>query len=235
MISKFIEKIIQNLKSEPNYKIDKKISTTLIFQITMHRGFSYIRGLFYEVLKGKKCNNLFLGKHVKILQPQLVKFGKSVIIEDYVVIDSLSQNGVIIGDNVTIAKFSTMQCTGIIKNLGVGLKIGDNSAIGAYSFLGAQGQILIGKNVIIGPRVSIFSENHKFNDIQTPIRLQNTTRKGVTIEDDCWIGSGSIILDGVNIGHGCVIAAGSVVTKSISSYSVAAGVPARVIKRRNKL
>ena len=52
------------------------------------------------------------------------------------------------------------------------------------------------------------------------------------VEDDCWIGAGAMILDGVRIGRGCVIAAGAVVTRDMPAYSVVAGVPARVIKSR---
>lgn len=67
------------------------------------------------------------------------------------------------GNNVTIAKFTSIQCTGVIHELGTGVTIGDNSAVGAYSFLGGQGGITIGNNVIMGPKVNIFSENHGFN------------------------------------------------------------------------
>ncbi len=65
------------------------------------------------------------------------------------------------------------------------------------------------------------------------IRLQGESRKGITIGSDVWIGAGAIILDNVKIGDGCVIGAGAVVTKSVPSYSVAVGVPAKVIKKRD--
>ncbi|HMN28579.1 MAG TPA: hypothetical protein PKE45_10540, partial [Caldilineaceae bacterium] len=98
---------------------------------------------------------LLIGANVRVKFPQLLSVGRSTILEDGVIIDALSEQGVRLGDNVTIAKFATIQCTGVIRNLGVGLTIGDNSAVGAYSFLGAQGGILIGKNVIMGPKVSL--------------------------------------------------------------------------------
>ena len=70
--------------------------------------------------------------------------------------------------------------------------------------------------------------------MDTLIRQQPSSRKGIEIGSNCWIGAKAVILDGVKIGNGCIIAAGAVVTKSIPDNSVAAGVPAKVIKVRSK-
>lgn len=193
-----------------------------------------MRGFWHKLWLEKSQGILFAGSGVVLRHAYLISMGRSVIMEEQVTIDALSEQGVIIGNNVTIAKYATIQCTGVIRNLGVGIKIGDNSAIGAYSFLGAQGGITIGANVIMGPKVSFHAENHCFSSLDTPIRLQGEERKGITIEDDCWIGAGSIILDGVHIGRGCVIAAGSVVTKNIPAHTICGGVPARAINTRKK-
>jgi len=73
-----------------------------------------------------------------------------------------------------------------------------------------------------------------FLRIDIPIRLQGVTRQGIVIEDDCWIGAKVTFLDGAHVGRGCVIAAGAVVRGEIPAYSIAAGVPARVIKSRKE-
>lgn len=224
--------LIQRLKRDPTYQLDPNLSLRAMWAIFAYRGPAYLRGKWYQLSLHRCGGNLFAGSHLSLRSRHLISVGRSVILEDYVAIDALSQRGVQLGDNVTIARGVTIQCTGVIRNLGVGLEIGNNSAVGAFSFLGAQGGITIGNNVIIGPKAKFHSENHQFESREQPIRLQGETRKGIVVQDDCWIGSASILVDGVTIGEGSVVGAGSVVTKSVPPYSVIAGVPARIIKTR---
>ena len=97
------------------------------------------------------------------------------------------------------------------------------------------GGVEIGKYVQVGPNTVIHSANHNFDDIDLPICKQGHTPKKVKIEDDVWIAAGCIILPGVTIGKGAVIAAGAVVTKDVEPYSVVAGAPAKKIKDRRGL
>jgi acetyltransferase-like isoleucine patch superfamily enzyme len=234
MIHQFVEKTIQSLKQDSSYQLDPALTGRALFQVASYRGLALLKGGWRRLWLRESKGALLVGKDVILRNPQMFSVGHSVIIEDNVTIDALSKEGVILGDNVTIAKFTTIQCTGVIRALGKGLKIGNNSAVGAYSFLGAQGGITIGNDVIMGPRVSFHAENHIYEDTAVPIRLQGETRRGIVVEDDCWIGAGSIILDGVHIGMGSVVAAGSVVTKDVPAFSIVAGVPAHVIKQRKE-
>jgi maltose O-acetyltransferase len=90
--------------------------------------------------------------------------------------------------------------------------------------------VTIGCNVFFGPSVHIYTATHPLNAMQ---RREKESGKPVVIGDDCWIGGGAIICPGVTIGDRCVIGAGSVVTKNIPDDSMAAGNPARVIKKLN--
>ena len=112
------------------------------------------------------------------------------------------------------------------------IKIGSNCSINPFCLLDGYGGITIGNNVRIANHTTIVSANHNFLDKQKLIRQQGITGKGITIEDDVWIGAGARIMDGITIQKGAVIGAGSVVTKNIKSYSVVVGVPAKTIKMR---
>lgn len=102
------------------------------------------------------------------------------------------------------------------------IEIGDNSYLGPYVCMAGPGNIKIGKNCLIASHSSLYANNH---------RDYGLSRKGIEIEDNCWIGSGVRILDGVTIGRGSVIGAGAVVTKNIPPSSIAVGVPAKAIER----
>lgn len=233
MIFNILEKIIRKLKGDPSYQINRNYSTRQLLAIMYFRAWQVFRGLFIRFRLKSVKGLVFAGKGVKIEHGYLIKANKSLIIEDRVFMSALSHNGITLGKNVTIAKNSILTCTGVIANKGEGISIGDNSAVGAQSFLGGQGGITIGQDVIMGPGVQIFSENHNFADPKTLIRKQGESRKGVVIEDNCWIGAGTTVVDGVSIGTGSIVAAGSVVTKNIDPNSIVGGVPAKLIKYRS--
>jgi len=148
-------------------------------------------------------------------------------------VDGLSRQGVEIGDDVVIGPYSVIRAS-MLTRLGEGVRIGKRSAMDAYSYIGAGGGVFIGDCVIMGQHVSFHAENHQYDRLDVPIREQGITRKGIVIEDDCWVGSNVTFLDGVRVGRGCVIAAGTIVRGEIPAYSVVAGVPGRVIKTRKE-
>lgn len=169
---------------------------------------------------------------VNLRGASLIRFGKGVTLERGVVMDGLMRQGITLGDHVKIGPYSTL-LGAPISRLGEGISIGANSAVDAYSFIGSSGPVVIGKNVIMGQHASFHPENHNFERIDIPIKEQGTTRKGITIEDDVWVGANVTFLDGAYVGRGSVIGAGSLVRGVIPPYSIAVGVPAKVIRSRN--
>ena len=109
------------------------------------------------------------------------------------------------------------------------IRIGRDSLIGEYSVIRGQGGVEIGDRVYTSPMVQIVAVDHVFDDPERPFVEQGITARGISIEDDVWIGSGAVITDGVRIGRGAVIAAGAVVTRDIPPHTIAAGVPARIV------
>lgn len=128
----------------------------------------------------------------------------------------------------------------IVKNIGVGCNIEkgaelqENIKLGDYACIGVKCLVSnyteIGEHVMMGPECLIYTRNHQF-DTSEKKYVGYTEYKKVIIEDNVWIGARCIILPGVKIGKGSTIGAGSVVTKDIPPYSVAAGNPASIIKK----
>lgn len=113
------------------------------------------------------------------------------------------------------------------------LSIGDNSGVGINCEI--NGCVTIGNDVMMGPEVVIYTSGHSHKRTDIPMRLQGfSNAKPVEIGDDVWLGRRAIILPGVCIGNGSIIGAGAVVTKDIPPFSVAVGVPAKVIKDRKQ-
>ena len=111
------------------------------------------------------------------------------------------------------------------------LEIGDNSGIGEFSEL--HGAIKIGKNVMMGHYCLFYSRNHAHSRTDIPMIKQGFEEiRPVIIGNDVWIGSRVTILPGVHVSDGCILAAGSVITKDTPPYSIVAGNPAKVIKKR---
>ena len=113
------------------------------------------------------------------------------------------------------------------------LTIGAHVSIGTNSFISADhAGVSIGDHTMFGPNVTVIGNGYQFDRLDIPMCQQEKTSKGIVIGNDVWVGSGAIILDGVNIADGAIVGAGSVVTKNIEAYQVVAGVPAKVITSR---
>ena len=151
-------------------------------------------------------------------------YGKNIIIEKDVKI--FNEKNIFLEDNVYIGH----NCI-INSYINGEIFIGENSWIGQNSYLHGAGKIKIGKSVGIGPLSKIFTSFHNINNTKKIIINNEIIFKSVIIDEGSDIGVGSIIMPGVKIGKNCMIGAGSVVTKTIPSNCVVAGVPAKIIKK----
>lgn len=208
-----------------------KTSNILITYI--HLAFFAVRGTWQRLFFGGSSGLVLCGKGVSVRYGKYLSAGRDLIVEDYAEINALSTRKVILGDRVTVGKFAIIRPSNVYGgDIGEGLKVGNNSNIGPYAYIGCSGYIEIGNNVMMGPRVGIYAENHVFSRTDIPMKEQGVERRFVKIEDDVWIASNSVILAGVTIGRGSVVAAGSVVTRDVPPYSVVAGSPAVIIRNR---
>ncbi|GGH19225.1 acyltransferase [Mucilaginibacter phyllosphaerae] len=227
-----LAKIIAKLKGDPAYEWESRYSFRDVAVMALGRMMQLLRGLWKRPFFKSTHGLLFVGHNVVVKHAYLFSAGKNLILEDNIYINALSDKGIVVKNNVSIARNCILICTGVIAQKGTGIIIGNNTGINCNGYLAGQGGIEIGDNVIIGPGVKIFSENHNYDDIDIAIKHQGVSRKPVIIKNGCWIGAGVTILAGVTIGEGCVVAAGSVVTKPVPANMVVGGIPARIIKSR---
>lgn len=222
MIKSIFQKLLN--KSGKNYTIDPKIPDRLIYYTLTKRVFMLTRGFFKT---GKK---VFVGSNTKIHNSGNIVFGKSVTIDKNCVIDGYASQKIIFGDCVKIGAYSSLSSTSHFSKYGIGLKMGNNSAVGQFTEFGAAGGIEIGNDVIMGSYISFHSENHNFSDNTKLIREQGVTSKGIKIGNNVWIGAKATFLDGCSVGNNSVVAAGAVVNSVYPDNSIIGGVPAKVLK-----
>jgi acetyltransferase-like isoleucine patch superfamily enzyme len=193
------------------------------------------RGLRWRPFLRGSPGVVLVGRGVSIRHPRHIHVAGALVVEDYAEIQGLSTGGVRFGHRVTVGRFASIRPSGYYgRELGAGLDIGDHSNIGPYCFIGCAGPVRIGSRVMMGQSVHLLAERHEMDDPDQPMQDQGVTREGIVIEDDCWLGAGCKILDGVTIGRGSVVGAGAVVTRSFPAQSIIGGVPAVVLRTRDR-
>ncbi len=206
------------------YIFYKKLFKKMGRSVRIHHGVKLNEAKFVEIGNGVVLQS---GVNLKLDRPQAIKIGSKVLISQDVSIDCREKSQLTLEDLVHLDTGVNLK----VQQSGQ-IEIGKRTYIGPYTCISGYGQIRIGQNCLIASHSSIYAHNHVFSDPNKTINNQGFTAKGIVIEDDCWIGSGVRIVDGVTIGQGSVVGAGAVVTKDIPPYSVAVGVPAKVISKR---
>lgn len=203
--------------------------TTLLGNIPTIALGTKLRNLVYRSIFSQLDSQVYIQYGVEFLGTDRIEIGKGVYIFKGVRIDAQGHpnNKIYLSHGVAIERNVNIGC--LDNTL---IHIDEETFIGSDVCIAGQGDIKIGKRCLIAAQSGIYANNHNFANPLEPIKDQGVTRKGIVIEDDCWLGHGVTVLDGVTIGQGSVIGAGAVVTKDIPPFSVAIGVPARVIKNR---
>jgi acetyltransferase-like isoleucine patch superfamily enzyme len=188
-----------------------------------------LRKMSFRKLFGQCGGGLILGKGLALRHPGKISLGDRVAIDDYVLLDAsgAGEQGIVMGDDVIISRNSVIQGkTGPVA-------IGNKTDIGCNVILSSGGGIEIGNSVLIAGNCYIGGGRYVCDRTDIPMMQQGVYTKGpVVIEDDVWLGAGSVVLDGVKVGKGSIVGAGAVVTKDLPPYAIAAGVPAKIIKMR---
>jgi acetyltransferase-like isoleucine patch superfamily enzyme len=166
---------------------------------------------------------------VRIRYADHIRLGKGVYVDEGVYLHACP-GGIEIGENTLLMHHAELHVYNFRNLPHAGIRIGRDCLISEFNVLRGQGGILIGDRVYTSPLVQLVAVSHVFADPTRPFVEQGITAQGIVIEDDVWIGAGAIVTDGVRIGRGAMVAAGAVVTQDVPPHTVAAGVPARVVK-----
>jgi len=191
-----------------------------------------LRHIFFKPLFGNVGRNVVFGRNLNIRQAHKIEIGDNVIIDDDCTLDGKgdSNQGIVIGDYVTIGRFSSLVCKDADILIGSHVNIGTNVKIIAAN----QGKIEIGSSIDIGSGSHFSGGSYDYSATDLLPSSQRIETKGIILEDLTWVGAGVIILDGVVIGNKSIIGAGAVVTTDIPKMTIAAGVPAKVIRQRTE-
>ncbi len=189
-----------------------------------------LRMKLYPRLLGKVGKNVTFGQNVVLRHPHKIEIGDNVVIDDNVVLDAKGQDnrGIRIGSGAFIGRNTIFNC----KNGDIVL--GDNANFGPNCQIFSANRVEFGKNALIASYTYFVGGTHNFDSTDKSPLEQGRQAIGITIGDNIWVGAGAAILDGVKIGRDCVIGTGAVVNSNIPAYSIAVGMPARVIKDRRK-
>lgn len=188
-----------------------------------------LRNIIYSTIFGQIGKAVYIQEGVEFIKTSCIEIGNGVFIFKGARLDARGHqnNKISLDDGVAIERNVNIGCLA-----DTSIHISQETFIGPGVCISGPGNIKIGKRCLIAAYTGIYANNHNFSDPIEPIKYQGISRQGIVIENDCWLGHGVIVLDGVTIGEGSVIGAGSVVTKDIPPFSVAVGAPAKVIKTR---
>ncbi len=193
-----------------------------------------LRKIFWPRLFGSCGKGVLFGNNVVIRHPKKIHLGSSVIISDGCILDGRNSSDVptiTLDDDVILSNAVMLSCKdGTIS-------IGKSSGINAQTVIQSTHQcsVVLGKDVVVGQGCLVIGGgNYNIDDIDIPIRKQGIRDDGgVQVGDNVWLGAKVTVLGGVEIGHGSVIAAAAVMTKSVAPFSICRGIPGSVAAVRS--
>ena len=182
-----------------------------------------LRHLLFVLKQRGAGNRVSFAAYIKA--PEKIRLGTGCKIHADASVDASRSAGVSFGDKVTLNRFAYVQ------GGNGGVRLGDRVEINNFSIINGTGGVDIGDDTLVGPGVRIISYQHRHARGAT-IRSQAVDARPIRIGRDCWLGANAVILAGVTIGDGAVVAAGAVVREDVPVHAIVAGVPATVKKYR---
>jgi acetyltransferase-like isoleucine patch superfamily enzyme len=190
-----------------------------------------LRSKLYPFLLGKVGKGVIFGRNVVLRHPHKIRLGDNCVIDDNCVLDAkgTDNRGILVGNGIFLGRNTILCCKD------GDIYIDDNVVIGFNCEVFSANFVKLGKNIQIAAYSYLNGGSHSFDRTDVPVKEQERSGKGITVQDNVWLGANVKVLDGVVIGKDAIVGAGAVVTGDVPSFSVAAGVPAKVVKHRVEL
>jgi acetyltransferase-like isoleucine patch superfamily enzyme len=185
----------------------------------------YYRGVMRQV-----GGNVAIGCGVRFVNPQWISLGNNVTVEDGCTLVASSEKGITLNEGVRLKHGVYLDTEGAAGYITIGRRV----YIGTGCCLHGHSGLEIGDDSLLAQQITITPYSHKFDDPGKIIYAQGGHQRKVTIGRDCYLGMRVVVLWSADIGEGSVVGAGSVVVKPVPPYSVAVGVPARVVRKRGQ-
>lgn len=189
-----------------------------------------LRKLLYPSLLGACGRNVTFGQGVVLRHPHKIRIGSDVVIDDLVVLDAKGDNnrGIEIGNGVFLGRGTILSCKD------GDISLADHVNLGFHCEIFSGSSVTVGRHGLFAAYVYLVGGGHDFERAEVPVLEQGRSSRGIALGDNVWLGTGAKVLDGVRIGTNVVVGANAVVNADLPDGVIAAGLPARVIRRRDE-
>lgn len=190
----------------------------------------FLRSFFYPFIFGSVGKGVAFGANMAIRHPHKIHIGNNVLIDDNCVLDAKgeSNEGIQIHNGVFIGRGTILTCHNGDIILEDNVNIGFNCVIASFS------KTIVKKNHLMAAFCYLVGGEHESDRTDIPVLFQGRSSKGVTVDENVWLGAGATILDGVTLGRDSIVGAGSVVSKDVPEFMISAGIPAKLLGDRRK-
>ena len=191
----------------------------------------FIRSKLYPLLLAETGAGTVFGTNVVLRHAKKIRIGRNVVIDDNVMLDAKGHGneGITLKDEVFIGRNTILSCKG------GDIILEERANFGFNCYVFSSNRVIIGRDTLVAAYCYIVGGgNYLLTNRDVPINQQADFegKGGITLQGNIWLGSHCVILDGVTIGHGAVVAAGSMVNKDVEEMAIVGGTPARVLKKR---
>jgi acetyltransferase-like isoleucine patch superfamily enzyme len=188
-----------------------------------------LRKLLYPLLLGGVGRGVVFGQGVVLRHPHKVRLGDGVTVDDLVVLDAkgTSNAGIEVGRGGFLGRGTILSCKD------GDIVLGDHANLGFHCEVFSGSSVRVGAHALFAAQVYLVGGGHEFEARGAAVIDQPRTSRGIVLGDNVWLGTGAKVLDGIRIGSHAVVGAGAVVTGDLPEGAIAAGVPARLLRRRS--